>query len=252
MDLKTVAAKLVGTLADQALPLSGPFVEGLIAEVLRAEEDQLAILRGVDRHVQQLIDGPLRTAHLYLEDAAVPGRSPEQVRQSLMSAADRLHDAIPLQPEASFASAQVCLELAFTFRMLNDAPASAHYAEKSYRSARRAIWTWVNTRITTDNKRVTQISDPVVGAAFRWYEQMEWAAAALGGVDLAKIRGKQEKRAASVERTIDMFADDGPPMRTDEAWLRRHRAGLVQDLWIREFWRQPELVIDKPSYEAFP
>ena len=37
-------------------------IEGWISEVLRAEDEQLTILRGVDRHVQQLIDGPLRTA----------------------------------------------------------------------------------------------------------------------------------------------------------------------------------------------
>jgi hypothetical protein len=252
MDLKTIAAKLVGTLADQALPLSGSLVERLIAEVLQAEDEQLAILRRVDRHVQRLIDGPLRTAHLYLEEAAVPGRSPEQVRQSLTAAADRLHDAIPLQPQASLAVAQVCLELAFTFRLLNDGPASAHYAKKSYRLARRAIWAWVNARITTKNKRVTQISDPVLGAAFLWYEQMEWAAAALGGADLTKIAAKHEKRAASVGRSIEMFIDDRRHMPADEAYLRWHRAGLVQDLWIREFWRQPESVIDDPSFEAFP
>jgi len=88
--------------------------------------------------VQRLADVPGGSARIYLEEAKIPGRSPEQVRQSLEFAAHKLHDAIPAAPNNSMSRADARLMLATVYAVLGDKIASCHHAENADKEAREA------------------------------------------------------------------------------------------------------------------
>jgi uncharacterized protein involved in cysteine biosynthesis len=77
MDLRTVASKVVGEMANSAIPFSGPLAESLVQELLGAQDEQI----GLSDDLNRLLDGPWQTARMYLREAALPRRTPDQVME---------------------------------------------------------------------------------------------------------------------------------------------------------------------------
>lgn len=141
MDLKAVASKVVGQMANSAVPFSGPVAESLVQELLGAQDEQIVLLRGLSDDLNRLLDGPWQTARMYLKEAALPRRTPEQVTEALRSAAAKLREAAPLQRPGSLLHAHVLIDLAIVERLLGDDDLSRHYAADAYRTARSAMGT---------------------------------------------------------------------------------------------------------------
>lgn len=183
MDFRTVAAKIAGQAYGSVVPFSGPAVEALLSDLLGVQDEQLVLLKNLETSVQRLADVPWISARIHLEDAAIPGRRPEDVRRSLEQAAEKLHDAIPSQPNESPHKADARLMLSIVFAALRDYPASKYHAEIAYREARTAVWSipkkWTRMNHATLLKKRAEIS--------RWYDDVEWAAAILGDPQASNV-----------------------------------------------------------------
>ena len=90
---------------------------------------------GSDAKVELLINGPWKAARNYLEEAALPDRTSEQLAACLGNAAARLRDAEPLQEDNSFGRAFVCIDLALVLTLTGDESASRIYARRAVESA---------------------------------------------------------------------------------------------------------------------
>lgn len=143
MDVKTVASKVVGQMANSAVPFSGPVAESLVQELLGAQDEQIVLLRGLTDDLNRLLDGPWQTARMYLKEAALPRRTPDQVMEALRSASAKLREAAPLQRPGSLQQADVLIDLAMVERMRGDDDLSRHYAADAYTTARSAMGTLV-------------------------------------------------------------------------------------------------------------
>jgi hypothetical protein len=185
MNFRTVVAKTGGQAYGSVVPFGGPAAEALLSDLLGVQDAQLALLRTIERSVRRLADVPWESARMHFEDAAIHGRSPEHVRRSLERAADRLHDAIPSQPETSPRRADARLMLAIVFFILGDAPAARHHAEIAYVEARTAAWSiahklrWNFHPDKQQPKRSVEVG--------RWYDDVEWAAARIGDPEAASV-----------------------------------------------------------------
>ena len=62
MDVKTVASKVVGQMANSAVPFSGPVAESLVQELLGAQDEQILMLRRLSDDLNRLLDGPRFTS----------------------------------------------------------------------------------------------------------------------------------------------------------------------------------------------
>jgi hypothetical protein len=89
-----VAAQIAGqaaTIGAHGVPV-GPLVDAAVNEVLGElldiQDEQLKILRNIEREVSQLVEGPYRTAREMLERAMIPGRGPDAVKADLQRASD--------------------------------------------------------------------------------------------------------------------------------------------------------------------
>jgi hypothetical protein len=183
MDFRAVAAKIAGQAYSSVVPFSGPAVEALLSDLLGVQDEQLVLLKNLETSVQRLADVPWLSARIHLEDAAIPGRRPEDVRRSLEQAADKLHDAIPSQPDESPHKADARLMLSIVFAALQDYPASKYHAEIAYREARTAVWSilkkWPRMNQATLLKKRSAIS--------LWYDDVEFAAATLGDPQASSV-----------------------------------------------------------------
>jgi hypothetical protein len=141
MDLRTVASKVVGEMADSVVPFSGPLAESLVQELLGAQDEQIVLLRGLSDDLNRLLDGPWQTARMYLREAALPRRTPDQVMEALRSASAKLREAAPLQRPGSLLHAHVLVDLAIVERMRGDDDLARHYAADAYATARSAMGT---------------------------------------------------------------------------------------------------------------
>ena len=141
MDLRTVASKVVGEMANSAVPFSGPVAESLVQELLGAQDEQIVLLRGLSDDLNRLLDGPWQTARMYLREAALPRRTPDQVMEALRSASAKLREAAPLQRPGSLLHAHVLVDLAIVERMRGDDDLARHYAADAYTTARSAMGT---------------------------------------------------------------------------------------------------------------
>jgi len=211
MDLRAVAAKTAGRMADSYVPFTGPIVEALIADFLQVQDEQFKMLRRFEGSIALLTDGPWQTARIHLEDAALSGRTDEQVLRSLTLAAERLHDAIPLQPLGSIARSQARLDLALVFSMLKDVAACRHHAANAYGEARRALWTLVNAGRNGSRRRSPSGDNAAgaVGSALNgWYLEAEFCASLLGdpASDLSLVSGDIPALGATAcfERSYDV------------------------------------------------
>src|SRR5579859_4477819 len=95
MNIRALVAKLAGEASGAVVPISGPAAEAVMTELLGVQDEQLEILRELKSTIGRLLDVPWKSARIYMEEAAIPSRSPEQVRQSLEHAAEKLHEAMP-------------------------------------------------------------------------------------------------------------------------------------------------------------
>lgn len=141
MDLRTVASKVVGEMANSVVPFSGPVAESLVQELLGAQDEQIVLLRGLSDDLNRLLDGPWQTARMYLREAALPRRTPDQVAEALRSASAKLREAAPLQRPGSLLHAHVLVDLAIVERMRGDDDVARHYAADAYATARSAMGT---------------------------------------------------------------------------------------------------------------
>jgi hypothetical protein len=194
MDLRRVAARVAGQLSSAAVPFTGPVAEAAVSDLLEIQNEQLAMLAKLDSSVLRLIDGPWRSAEMHLKDAALHGRTSKQIEHSLSLAAEKLHDAIPLQVEGTIARAQARLDLAIVLFLLQDEPAARHHAGIAYQEIRSAAHKLVNDRDVYLKK---QFYGPITRFTYRdtdpaawntswrlqvkgWYYQAEWSSALLG------------------------------------------------------------------------
>jgi hypothetical protein len=112
-----------------------------VQELLGAQDEQIVLLRGLSDDLNRLLDGPWQTARMYLREAALPRRTPDQVTEALRSASAKLREAAPLQPPSSLLHAHVLIDLAIVERMRGDHDLARHYAADAYTTARSAMGT---------------------------------------------------------------------------------------------------------------
>lgn len=186
MNIKQVTSRMAGQLAGAAVPLSGPAAESMVADLLRAQDEQVALLTDLRSRVDLLADGPWQTARLYLREALLPGRPPGQAAAALTQAAGQLRSAVPLQPPVSFQRAQVLADLAIVQRFLADGQLAAHYAAEAYWLARRAMGQVLQRefggRLPSRSEGLARLS--LAGAA---YDAIEWSAAAVGDPSAGRV-----------------------------------------------------------------
>ena len=121
--------------AGHGLPGAGPVVEALVRDLLQVQDEQAQTLSRIDENVQRLLDGPWRTARLYLNESLLPGRSAKQVQAALRQAAEHLRQALGLQSPRSFGAAFVAFDLAVVLAALGDHDASRLYVRTAITAA---------------------------------------------------------------------------------------------------------------------
>ena len=160
-------------MAIAAVPAAQEVWEPLLRSLLQVQDEQAETVARIDANVQRLIDGPWLTARSYLEEAAHPGTTADQRTEKLRRASDALHDAIPLQPEATLQRAYACLNLALVEQLLGEPGAStlqAHYALDAATACVMKQLEEVKKKKTSRNRRVVMLGptgllvSPRVGA----------------------------------------------------------------------------------------
>jgi hypothetical protein len=184
MNIRALVAKVAGEASGAVVPFSGPAAEAVMTELLGVQDEQLEILRELKSTIGRLLDVPWKSARIYMEEAAIPGRSPEQVRQSLEHAAEKLHEAIPTQPDSSPGRADARVMLAIVFAILGDHQASRYHAEIAYREARAATWYLVKS-LSSLRRTEKQEQSKLIRS---WYNDIEWTAAYLGDPDAQNVK----------------------------------------------------------------
>ena len=125
--LTDAVTTLVSTALKSGLPLD-PIAGGVIAVVgvdvlhtlIGATDAQAEMLTALDGKVDRLIAGPWQTARLYLQDMRLTDRSDRQLLDDLVRARAALFEAIPLQPERTWARAAVHIDLCLVSAALGD------------------------------------------------------------------------------------------------------------------------------------
>lgn len=169
--------------------LAGPRPDGLLLDLLQAQDTQAALLR----HGDLLRAGPWQASRVHLRDAALPGRNRHQVRRSLMLSMAQLHEAVDLLEEGTCERAQAQMDFAVAFVLLDDPASGRHHAELAYREARHALWLLVNgskgprsllaTALYLRGRRgepIERLNGDDLAPLARWYDQVEWCCAFLG------------------------------------------------------------------------
>ena len=86
MDLRRVVVNTISAVANKFIPFSGPVTQELLSDVLQYQDEQLTVLKDIQRSLQDFMNGPWQTARMYIQEAALPGRETEQIRRSLIKA----------------------------------------------------------------------------------------------------------------------------------------------------------------------
>jgi hypothetical protein len=139
MSIVDLSIKVAAQAADKValahgIPGGGVVTEAVLRQLLLVQDEQAAALSRIDENVQRLIDGPWKTAKLYISEAALQGLTSEEVRGKLKLAAEQLRTALPLQEERAFGQAYVCIDLAIVLTMLRD-DAAVIYARRAMKAA---------------------------------------------------------------------------------------------------------------------
>jgi hypothetical protein len=140
----TVAAKIAGqaaTIAAHGVPV-GPLVEevvnGLLGELLDIQDEQLAMLRNIERDVAQLVEEPYRNAREMLEKAMIPGRPVDAVKADLRRASDEFLRAAQYR-DATQSQASAYMDASLVLGLLGDLPAMRHYGDKAWKAGVAAL-----------------------------------------------------------------------------------------------------------------
>lgn len=185
MKIKDVTTRIAGLLTGDAVAFPEPGC-GLIADLLDAHREQLALLEGLGSPVTLLADGPWQTARLYLRETLLHGRPAGHATASLQRAAARFAGALPLQPAGSFQRAQVLTDLAVVHRLLRDDHRAAGYAREAYWEARHAMGSLVGQEfrgeLPAGPAELARLS--LAGTV---YDTIEWSAAAIGDPDAGRV-----------------------------------------------------------------
>lgn len=142
MDVTDVAIRMAGSAATavaagHGLPVGGAVFEALIRDLLQVQDEQAQTLLRIEQGVERLIDGPWRTAKLYLQECLLPGRSASQIQEAQRKAAECLREALGQQ--RGFPAAYSAFDLAVVLAALGDAEGSRFYAKLSLTSASDAV-----------------------------------------------------------------------------------------------------------------
>ena len=145
MDVIDLAIRVASNAADvvakgHGIPLGGAVFEALMRDLLQIQDQQTQTLLRIERDVERLIDGPWRTARLYLQECLLPERSVDQIRESQRQATEYLRQALGQQ--RGFPAAYAAFDLAIVLAALGDAEGSRFYAKLALSSAGDAIGEW--------------------------------------------------------------------------------------------------------------
>jgi hypothetical protein len=134
LSIKVVAQAASKPLQAHGIPGGAIITEAFLRQLLLVQDQQAEALSRIDKNVQRLIDGPWRTARLYVDEAAVEGLPAAVVHQKLSLAAQQLRIAVPLQEDRAFGRAYACIDLAIVLTMLRD-DAAVLYARQAMAAA---------------------------------------------------------------------------------------------------------------------
>jgi hypothetical protein len=141
-----VAAQIAGraaTIGAHGVPV-GPLVEvvvnELLDELLDIQNEQLAILRNIERDVSQLVEGPYRTAREMLERAMIPGRPLDAVMADLQRASDEFLRAAAQYRDETQSQASAYMQASLVLGLLGDLPAMRHYGDKAWKAGTAALY----------------------------------------------------------------------------------------------------------------
>lgn len=140
-----VAAQIAGqaaTIGAHGVPV-GPLVEAvvdqLLGELLDVQDEQLAILRNIERDVSQLVEGPYRTAREMLERAMIPCRGPNAVKADLQRASDEFLRAAAQYGDETQSQASAYMQASLVLGLLGDLSAMRHYGDKAWKDGIAAL-----------------------------------------------------------------------------------------------------------------
>jgi len=91
----------------------------IVGAVVQSQAEQLALLRGIDRNVEAILQGDFRAGLIFIESAARPQRSPEERIDLLGKARDRFFDALGKEGDNPPRAALIWLQLGITYVALD-------------------------------------------------------------------------------------------------------------------------------------
>jgi hypothetical protein len=102
----------------------------ILEAILGRRDKAFELLQSMDERVYALQRGPHKTALTYLQEAALPDRTPGQVTECLKAARHQLMQALGQETDPQTCT-QVCLELMLTHLALSDAGAAVSYGRRA-------------------------------------------------------------------------------------------------------------------------
>jgi hypothetical protein len=224
-----VAAKIAGqaaTIGASGVPV-GPLVEAVVNEVLgellSIQDEQLAILRNIERDVSQLVEAPYRTAREMLERAMIPGRQPDAVKGDLQRASDEFLRAAAQYRDATQSQASAYMQASLVLGLLGDQSAMRYYADKAWKDGISALES--EAKGTTDLLRHSANNRAKRLAGFwslegtrRYFDHFQWLKWGVPGPSLAERfpEARAIERTRESGRQVDIYRDvvanlsDGP------------------------------------------
>jgi hypothetical protein len=138
VQFRELTVKVAAAAVQSASPIPGSdaLTEAILRDLLNVQDEQLIRLERIEGDVARLVDGSWQTGRRYLREAALPGRTSAQVKDSLEHAKEHFTEAADLQPAESMRRSTVLLDVALVCMLLNDRQLSAFYARDAALEAR--------------------------------------------------------------------------------------------------------------------
>ncbi|MFJ8962423.1 hypothetical protein ACIRG5_23830 [Lentzea sp. NPDC102401] len=233
MSVVDTAIKLSAQAVDVASSghgLVGPVVELFLRNLVEVQDEQSTLLRKIDQNVQNLVDGPWRTARLHLGECLLPARTPEQVTESQRLAANYLREAVGISN--GLGAAYAAFDLSVLLAAQGDLDASRFYARQSMASAGKAV-----IEVSTARKPMWKrsLEKEMIGVLLltlfekRPLEYREWLvlAASLGDLCGLDFMRQEMARFPQIAR-VDLYHD----------WDGIAEFGqLEKPSWLQHPWR---------------
>ena len=141
MDWSDVIGQVLAEWANTAIPGSGPIVAALTKSLIQCQDEQIETLNRIEAKIDRILLRDWKTGRRYLEEATLPGRTEDQQKAALASAANKLREAVDAQEDGSVSKASVLVELAAVFLLQSDIELAEYYAKKA-RTAEEAARGW--------------------------------------------------------------------------------------------------------------